>query len=306
MKSSSEYKVLGNSPITNWVFGLFATHNSGRDFRLSAKGVELKKGEDVMYNQVAYSYVNADLKAEFVIKHIKRNVPAHCQKMLIYVLLRGNEQGWKNNIATFTLDDFIEFKGEIPTATTRDVARRQFKEAMSVLYEQSLSLTVKSKRSSKKIDSFGKTRMISSYVCRTGNCSVEFPNQIIQAFSMYFQLFPTWCGSLKSQKSFALATYVFYRIKMAKTYNGKVKLQIKDLLCYMGMAYEKEQVANRRYKQLIITPFLKSISDLEMTSGETLTFDISSYNTIDEFLNGSVTVHYEKKIADYYRRISDN
>lgn len=306
MKSSSEYKMLGNSPLTNWVFGLFATHNSGREFKVSSKGIELKKGEDVMYNQVAYSYANDDLKAEFVIKHIERSVPVHCQKVLIYLLLKGNEQGWINNTATFTLDDFIEFKGERSTATTKDVARRQFKESMAVLYEQSLSLTVKSKRSSKKIDSFGKMRVVSSYICRNGNCSVEFPIQIIKAFSMYFQLFPMWCGSLKNQRSFSLATYVFYRIKMAKTYDGKVKLQIKDLLCYMGMAYEKEQVANRRYKQLIINPFLKSVADLETTSGGTLTFDINSYNTIDEFLSGSVTVHYEKKIADYYRRISDN
>ncbi len=153
MKSSSEYKMLGNSPLTNWVFGLFATHNSGREFKVSSKGIELKKGEDVMYNQVAYSYANDDLKAEFVIKHIERSVPVHCQKVLIYLLLKGNEQGWINNTATFTLDDFIEFKGERSTATTKDVARRQFKESMAVLYEQSLSLTVKSKRSSKKIDS---------------------------------------------------------------------------------------------------------------------------------------------------------
>lgn len=305
MRSSSEYKILGNSPITNWVFGLFATHNTGREFRVSAKGVELAKGEDVMYDQVAYSYVNADLKAEFVVKYINRNVPAHCQKLLIYILMKGNEQGWIDNVSKFTLDEFICFKGEEPTQTTRDVARRQFKEAMSVLYEQSLSLTFHGKRTIKKIDSFGKTRLISSYSCRTGNCCVEFPSQIIHAFGMYFQLFPMWGGSLKSQKSFSLATYVFYRIKLAKPHDGEVKLKIRDLLCYMGIAYEKEQVANRRYKQLIVTPFLKSISDLETKSDRTLTFEMNSYNTIDEFLNGTVVVHYDKKIADYYKSNDD-
>lgn len=302
MKSSSEYGLLGNSPLTNWIFGLYATHNSGREFRVSTKGIDLKKGEDIMYNQVAYSYANGDLKAEFIIKHIEKNVPAHCQKVLIYTLLRGNEQQWNNNTATFTIDDFVEFKGEEPSPTTRDVARRQFRESMKVLYDQSLSLTVKSKRSTKQITSFGKTRLISSYICNNGNCAVEFPNQIIQAFSMYFQLFPMWCGRLKSQRSFSLATYIFYRIKLDKKQNGNIKLQNRDLLCYMGIAYEKEQVANRRYKQLITTPFVKSISDLERYSSGTLTFEISTYRNIDDFLNGTTTVGYEKKISDYYRR----
>ena len=57
---------------------------------------------------------------------------------------------------------------------------------------------------------------------------------------------------------------------------------------------------NRRYKQLIIQPFLKAVEDIHLLSGNALKIEIPTYEGIDEFLNSHVVVTYDKAVADYY------
>lgn len=292
--SEFDYKIYSNSPATHWIMGVFNSHASGRELTLSK---EIKLGERVSerMNQVKYSYESKDCIGELIVQEFNKKLPATSQLAMIFILIKGNHQNWRNNKAVFQIEDFINFKGEEVNKVTREVARRQLKETMKRLLDCKIEIKYNSR--SKKC---ALINLLASYNYDNGFCTVEFPSSVVESLNIYPQLFPSWGGKLTNQKSFAVTIYVYYRIKQAKKHNGVVKINVGDLLAYAGIPYAKEQVNNRRYKQLIVQPFLKAVEEIHLLCGKTLEINIPDYGNIDEFLNSYVIVNYDQAVANYY------
>lgn len=293
--SKFQYKIYNNSPVTHWMIGLFNNHGTGRELSLASKNVRLGEKVSSRMNHTSYFYESNDCMSELIIKEINKKLPTNSQLAMIYVLIIGNYQNWRNNKATFTIEDFIRFKGEEVTKTSRDVARRQLEKTMKRLLD--CKIEVKYNRRSKKC---AMVNLLAGYTYDNGFCTVEFPSSVVEALNIYPQLFPNWGGQLSNQKAFAMIIYIYYRIKQSKEHNGTVKINIKDLLSYAGIPYSQEQATNWRHKQLIITPFLKAIDEIHLVANDTLKIEILNYSTIEEFLNSHVIVKYDDAVANYY------
>lgn len=293
--SEFDYKMYSNSPATHWMMGVFNSHATGRELTLS-KDIKLGERVSERMNQVKYSYESRDCIGELIIQEFNEKLPTNSQLAMIFILITGNQQNWRNNKAVFPIEDFINFKGEEVTKDARDVARRQLKETMRRLLD--CKIEVKYNKRSKKC---ALINLLASYSYDNGFCTVEFPSTVVEALNIYPQLFPSWGGKLTNQKSFAMTIYIYYRIKQARQYNGTINVNVKDLLSYAGIPYEKDHVKNRRYKQLMIQPFLKAIEEIHLLSDETLKIGVQEYSNVDEFLNGHVVIHYDNKVAEYYK-----
>ena len=293
--SKFQYKIYNNSPVTHWMIGLFNNHGTGRELSLASKNVRLGEKVSSRMNHTSYFYESNDCMSELIIKEINKKLPTNSQLAMIYVLIIGNYQNWRNNKATFTIEDFIRFKGEEVTKTSRDVARRQLEKTMKRLLD--CKIEVKYNRRSKKC---AMVNLLAGYTYDNGFCTVEFPSSVVEALNIYPQLFPNWGGQLSNQKAFAMIIYIYYRIKQSKEHNGTVKINVKDLLSYAGIPYSQEQATNWRHKQLIITPFLKAIDEIHLVANDTLKIEILNYSTIEEFLNSHVIVKYDDAVANYY------
>lgn len=292
--SEFDYKMYSNSPATHWMMGVFNSHATGRELTLS-KDIKLGERVSERMNQVKYSYESRDCVSELIIQEFNKKLPTTSQLAMIFILITGNQQNWRNNKAVFPIEDFINFKGEEVTKDARDVARRQLKETMRRLLD--CKIEVKYNKRSKKC---ALINLLASYSYDNGFCTVEFPSTVVEALNIYPQLFPSWGGKLTNQKSFAMTIYIYYRIKQAKKHDGVISINVKDLLSYAGIPYGKDQVNNRRHKQLIVQPFLKAIEEIQLLSGKTLEIEIPSYENIDEFLSSHVVVNYDQVVADYY------
>lgn len=277
------------------MMGLFSSHATGRELRLASKNVTLGERASKM-NYMTYSYKSEDCMSELIIQEINKKLPANSQLAMIYVLITGNQQNWKKNKASFMIEDFIKFKGEEVTKVTREVARRQLEQIMKRLLD--CKIEVKYTKRSKRC---AMINLLAGYTYDNGFCTVEFPNSVIEALNIYPQLFPNWGGKLVNPKALAMTIYIYYRIKQAKKHDCVVNINIRDLLSYTGIPYDKEQVNNRRYKQLIIQPFLKAVEDIHLLSGNALKIEIPTYEGIDEFLSSHVVIHYDNKVAEYYK-----
>lgn len=293
--SEFDYKMYSNSPATHWMMGVFNSHATGRELTLS-KDIKLGERVSERMNQVKYSYESRDCIGELIIQEFNEKLPTNSQLAMIFILITGNQQNWRNNKAVFPIEDFINFKGEEVTKDARDVARRQLKETMRRLLD--CKIEVKYNKRSKKC---ALINLLASYSYDNGFCTVEFPSTVVEALNIYPQLFPSWGGKLTNQKSFAMTIYIYYRIKQARQYNGTINVNVKDLLSYAGIPYEKDHVKNRRYKQLMIQPFLKAIEEIHLLSDETLKIEVQPYSGIDEFLSSHVVIHYDNKVAEYYK-----
>ena len=276
--SEFDYKMYSNSPATHWMMGVFNSHATGRELTLS-KDIKLGERVSERMNQVKYSYESRDCIGELIIQEFNEKLPTNSQLAMIFILITGNQQNWRNNKAVFPIEDFINFKGEEVTKDARDVARRQLKETMRRLLD--CKIEVKYNKRSKKC---ALINLLASYSYDNGFCTVEFPSTVVEALNIYPQLFPSWGGKLTNQKSFAMTIYIYYRIKQARQYNGTINVNVKDLLSYAGIPYEKDHVKNRRYKQLMIQPFLKAIEEIHLLSDETLKIGVQEYSNVDEFL----------------------
>ena len=288
------YEMYSNSPAMHWMMGVFSSHATGRKLTLS-KDVKLGERTSERMNQVTYHYESRDCIGELIIQEFNKKLPTNSQLAMIFILIAGNHQSWRTNKAVFTIEDFIKFKGEEVNKNTRDVARRQLEQTMKRLLD--CKIEVKYNKRTKKC---AMINLLAGYTYENGFCSVEFPSTVIEALNIYPQLFPTWGGKLVNPKALAMTIYIYYRIKQAKKHDCVVNINIRDLLSYTGIPYDKEQVNNRRYKQLIIQPFLKAVEDIHLLSGNALKIEIPTYEGIDEFLNSHVVVTYDKAVADYY------
>ena len=291
MLSDEEYKIYNNSPIIHWMLGVFNSHATGRRLELS-KDVKLNERESKRMCQTTYKYESRDCIGELVVQELDKKMPQSSHLALLFVLIVGNSQNWRDNKAMFMLDDFITFKGEEVTENTIRVARRQLKEVMQRLL--SCRIEIKARRSCAMFN------LLVSYKCKNNFCTVEFQGDVIQALCIYPQLFPNWGGELVNPKSFSMVVYIYYRIKQDKKREGVLNINTKDLLSYVGIPYQREQVNNRRHKQLIVQPLLKAIDEIHLLSGETLKIEVQPYAELDDFLNSPIVVKYDEKVAQYY------
>lgn len=280
--------------------GVFNNHATGRELNLS-KDVQLSMRESELQNCKTYHYESRSYISKLIIEELNKKLPPACLMSLVYVLIIGNQQNWKNNQAVFLIDDYLRFKGDPVTKDTKDAARRQFKQTMQRLVN--CKIEVNDLKRSKK---YSLVNLLGGYHYENGVCTVEFPSTVVEALYIYPQLFPKWGGELQNQKAFAMTIYIYFRIKLMKVHDGELKINVKDLLSYAGIPSSKEQVNNRRYRQLIITPYLKAIDDIHLVSGESLKISILNHSNIEEFLKGYVTVKYDDAVANYYKGVKTN
>ena len=295
-----DYTIYNSSPITHWIMGVFNNHATGRELNLS-KDVQLSMRESELQNCKMYHYESRSYVSKLIIEELNKKLPPACLMTLVYVLIIGNQQNWKNNQAMFLIDDYLRFKGDPVTKDTKDAARRQFKQTMQRLVN--CKIEVNDLKRSKK---YSLVNLLGGYHYENGVCTVEFPSTVVEALYIYPQLFPKWGGELKNQNALAMTIYIYFRIKLMKVHDGELKINVKDLLSYAGIPSSKEQVNNRRYRQLIITPYLKAIDDIHLVSGESLKISILNHSNIEEFLKGYVTVKYDDAVANYYKGVISN
>ena len=288
------YKIYNSSPISHWMMGVFNNHGTGRELSLS-KDVKLSEREVERVNRKTYNYTSRSYVSKLIIEEINKKLPPSCLMTLMYVLVVGNQQNWRNNKAVFLVDDYLKFRGEEVTKDTKDAARRQFKQTMERLINCKIEVN-----DLKRSRTYAMINLLGAYHYENGLCTVEFPSSVVEALNIYPQLFPTWGGQLSNQKAFAMTIYIYFRIKLASEHNGELNINVKDLLSYAGIPYSRDQVNQRRYKQLIITPFLKAIDEIHLVANETLKIEVLNYNTIEEFLNSHVIIKYDDAVANYY------
>ena len=288
------YKIYTNSPITHWMMGIFNNHATGRELTLS-KDVKLSEKELKLMNTKSYNYKSRSYVSKLIIEEVNKKLPSACLMTLMYVLVVGNQQNWRNNKAVFSIDDYLLFKGEEVTKAAKDAARRQFKQTMERLLNCKIEVN-----DLKRSRTYAMINLLGSYRYDNGLCTVEFPSAVVEALNIYPQLFPTWGGQLTNQKAFAMTIYIYFRIKLATEHTGELNINVKDLLSYAGIPYSQEQITNWRHKQLIITPFLKAIDEIHLVANDTLKIEVLNYSTIEEFLNSHVIVKYDDAVANYY------
>ena len=100
------YKIYNSSPISHWMMGVFNNHGTGRELSLS-KDVKLSEREVERVNRKTYNYKSRSYVSKLIIEEINKKLPPSCLMTLMYVLVVGNQQNWRNNKAVFLVDDYL-------------------------------------------------------------------------------------------------------------------------------------------------------------------------------------------------------
>ena len=117
--------------------------------------------------------------------------------MLIYTLMRGNADNWRNNTATFSIEEYMAWAG----LKSRDAAYRQLKKDMQAI--TGMKITAESFK--KYFESFYITHLATeAYIKKyTGEVHISFAENVRHFLTQYYQLIPDWMGHL-SENSYRL------------------------------------------------------------------------------------------------------
>ena len=137
-----------------------------------------------------------------------KNLSWTAHRLLIYTLMRGNADNWRNNTATFSIEEYMAWAG----LKSRDAAYRQLKKDMQAI--TGMKITAESFK--KYFESFYITHLATeAYIKKyTGEVHISFAENVRHFLTQYYQLIPDWMGHL-SENSYRLAFYLFYRARKA-------------------------------------------------------------------------------------------
>ena len=105
-----EYDVLGNSPATYFICGVWANMKRGREFHPSSNGITVTYSEPDAYGNQNIRYRNKDYEMTIIFEAVAeytKNLSWTAHRLLIYTLMRGNADNWRNNTATFSIEEYI-------------------------------------------------------------------------------------------------------------------------------------------------------------------------------------------------------
>ena len=293
-----EYDVLGNSPATYFICGVWANMKRGREFHPASNGITVTYDQPDAYGNQNIRYRNKDYEMTLVFEAVTeytKNLSWTAHRLLIYTLMRGNADNWRNNTATFSIEEYMAWAG----LKSRDAAYRQLKKDMQSI--TGMKITAESFK--KYFESFYITHLATEASIKkyTGEVRISFAENVRHFLTQYYQLIPDWMGQL-SENSYRLAFYLFYRARKAPIDgDGTFRVKIEDIIHYIGLP-TKEEVKNRNYDEAIIRPFNKAVEEIENIAGGSIHMDFD-YDDINTFLAGKMNVGIDEAMHSYIQKI---
>ena len=293
-----EYDVLGNSPATYFICGVWANMKRGREFHPSSNGITVTYSEPDAYGNQNIRYRNKDYEMTIIFEAVAeytKNLSWTAHRLLIYTLMRGNADNWRNNTATFFIEEYMAWAG----LKSRDAAYRQIKKDMQSI--TGMKITAESFK--KYFESFYITHLATEASIKkyTGEVRISFAENVRHFLTQYYQLIPDWMGHL-SENAYRMAFYLFYRARKAPIdEDGTFRVKIQDIIHYIGLP-TKEEVKNRNYDEAIIRPFNKAVEEIENISGGSIHMDFD-YDDINTFLGGRMNVGIDSIMQNYIQQI---
>ena len=293
-----EYDVLGNSPATYFICGVWANMKRGREFHPASNGITVTYDQPDAYGNQNIRYRNKDYEMTLVFEAVTeytKNLSWTAHRLLIYTLMRGNADNWRNNTATFSIEEYMAWAG----LKSRDAAYRQLKKDMQSI--TGMKITAESFK--KYFESFYITHLATEASIKkyTGEVRISFAENVRHFLTQYYQLIPDWMGQL-SENAYRLAFYLFYRARKAPIAgDGTFRVKIEDIIHYIGLP-TKEEVKNRNYDEAIIRPFNKAVEEIENISGGSFRMGCAS-DDINTFLAGKMNVGIDQTMQGYIQKI---
>lgn len=294
----TEYDILGNSPATYFICGVWANMKRGREFHPASNGITVTYDQPDAYGNQSIRYRNKDYEMTLIFEAVQeytRNLSWTAHRLLIYTLMRGNTQNWRNNSATFNIREYMDWAG----LKSRDAAYRQLKKDVQSI--TGMKLTAESFK--KYFESFYTTHLATEASIKkyTGEVRIAFAENVRHFLTQYYQLIPDWMGHL-SENAYRMAFYLFYRARKAPLApDGTFRVRVEDIIQYIGLP-TKEEVKNRNYDEAIMRPFNKAVEEIENISGGSLQMSFE-YDNINTFLSGQMTVGIDETVSGYIQKI---
>lgn len=294
----TEYDILGNSPATYFICGVWANMKRGREFHPASNGITVTYSEPDAYGNQSIRYRNKDYEMTLIFEAVQeytRNLSWTAHRLLVYTLMRGNSQNWRNNSAVFNIREYMDWAG----LKSRDAAYRQMKKDVQSI--TGMKLTAESFK--KYFESFYTTHLATEASIKkyTGEVRIAFAENVRHFLTQYYQLIPDWMGQL-SENGYRMAFYLFYRARKAPIgTDGTFRVRIEDIVSYIGLPL-KEEVKNRNYDEAIMRPFNKAVEEIETISGGSLQMSFE-YDNINTFLAGQMTVGIDDTMSEYIQKI---
>lgn len=294
----TEYDILGNSPATYFIGGVWANMKRGREFHPASNGITVTYSDVDAYGNQSVRYRNKDYEMTLVFEAVQeytKNLSWTAHRLLVYTLMKGNIQNWRGGAAEFNINEYMEWAG----LKSRDAAYRQLKKDVQSI--TGVKLTAESFK--KYFESFYTTHLATEAHIKkyTGEIRIAFADNVRLFLTQYYQLIPDWMGQL-NENSYRMAFYLYYRARKAPLdEGGHFNVRVEDIIKYIGLP-TKEEVKNRNYDEAIMKPFNKAVEEIEKVSHGSLTMDFE-YDNINTFMAGQMTVGVDDTMRDYIHKI---
>lgn len=296
---ADEYLVLGNSPTTFFLAGVWANMKRGREFHPQSNGVKVEYSQPDAYGNQNIRYINKDYELTLMFEAVQeytKSLSWTAHRLLVYTLIQGNIQNWRGNSATFSITDYMQWSG----LKSRDATYKQLKNDIRSI--TGVKITAESFK--KYFESFYTTHLaveaeIKKY---TGEVRITFAEKVRLFLTQYYELIPEWSGQL-GENAYRIIFYTFYRARKDRnTADGYLNIAIADIINYIGLP-TKAEVKNRNYDEAIIRPFNKAIEEIEQVSGGAVQFEFA-YDNINDFLSGYLKVLVDENLSQYLKKLA--
>jgi len=294
----TEYDILGNSPATYFICGVWANMKRGREFHPASNGITVTYDQPDAYGTQNIRYRNKDYEMTLIFEAVQeytKKLSWTAHRLLVYSLVKGNVQNWRNNTAAFNITEYMDWAG----LKSRDAAYRQLKNDVQSI--TGVKITAESYK--KYFESFYTTHLATEAEIKkyTGEVRITFAENVRHFLTQYYQLIPDWMGHL-SENAYRMAFYLFYRArKDPRAADGGFRVSIEDIVSYIGLP-TKAEVKNRNYDEAIMKPFNKAVEEIEDQSAGSfrMSFD---YDNINTFLAGQMDIQVDHSMSDYIAKL---
>jgi|WetSurSiteA1Bulk_404760.scaffolds.fasta_scaffold11069_2 hypothetical protein len=245
--------------------------------------IEMLSGDgQVKTNNLTYKISN--------FRNLKKEISISTSKLLVCAI---NKINFRNNISTFTFDEYSEMRSIKKTQKNRNKLKKD------LLILESLS-HIKYETTHKKDNDLILTTLVIEAVYKNGNVIIEFNPKFADGLKNTYMYFPRGLIKLNGKQfknAFLLGWYIFAQLRI--NFTTSLKRSVKK--CLEQLTLPRKENVKRRYQQLIIEPFEAILEVLgDKVPGLYITFD-RDYNNINDFLNANIIIELlESNIAKVY------
>ena len=193
-----EYDVLGNSPATYFICGVWANMKRGREFHPASNGITVTYDQPDAYGNQNIRYRNKDYEMTLIFEAVEaytKKLSWTAHRLLIYTLMRGNADNWRNNTATFSIEEYMAWAG----LKSRDAAYRQLKKRHAGHHRHEDHRRILQKNTLNPSTSPTSPRKPTSKKY-TGEVHISFAENVRHFLTQYYQLIPDWMGHLSGKQ----------------------------------------------------------------------------------------------------------